>query len=129
MISNLRCLRILLFLQQVSHLSRLVVTNRFMNFFASVHHERALADDRFQLSDMRFVKRIAVGSQNPSPIKSEEEIEQAMGLLNRCLTDLPKGVIVGLEKSFSLLNIGEHQVVLQYTVYHVGFSRKPPWLE
>ncbi|WP_332639892.1 hypothetical protein [Brevundimonas sp.] len=29
----------------------------------------------------------------------------------------------------SLLNIGEHQVVLQYTVYHVGFSRKPPWLE
>lgn len=88
-----------------------------------------MADDRFQLSDMRFVKRIVVGSQNPSRIKSEEEIEQAMGLLNRCLTDLPKGVIVGLEKSFSLLNIGEHQVVLQYTVYHVGFSRKPPWLE
>lgn len=88
-----------------------------------------MADDRFQLSDMRFVKRIAVGSQNPSPIKSEEEIEQAMTLLNRCLTDLPKGVIVGLEKSFSLLNIGEHQVVLQYTVYHVGFSRKPAWLE
>ena len=88
-----------------------------------------MADDRFQLSDVRFVKRIVVGSQNPSPIKSEEEIEQAMGLLNRCLTELPKGVIVGLEKSFSLLNIGEHQVVLQYTVYHVGFSRKPPWLE
>ena len=88
-----------------------------------------MADGRFQLSDMRFVKRIVVGSQNPSPLKSEEEIGQAMALLNRCLTDLPKGVIVGREKSFSVLNIGEHQVVLQYTVYHVGFARRPAWLE
>lgn len=87
-----------------------------------------MAGDRFQLSDMRFIKRIVVGSQDPSPLKSEEEIEQAAALLNRCLTDIPKGTILGLEKSFSLLNIGEHQVVLQYMVYHVGFPRKPAWL-
>lgn len=88
-----------------------------------------MADDRFQLSDMRFVKRIVVGSQHPSPLKSDKEIEQAMDLLNRCLTDLPKGVILGLEKSFTMLNEGEHQVVLQYTVYHVGFARKPGWIK
>jgi hypothetical protein len=33
-----------------------------------------------------------------------------------------------MEKNFNLLNIGEHQVVLQSLVYHIGFSRKPIWL-
>ena len=87
-----------------------------------------MADDKFQLSDMRFIKRVVVGSQSPSPLKSEEEIEKAAALLNRCLADIPKGTILGIEKSFSILNIGEHQVVLQYMVYHVGFPRKPAWL-
>jgi hypothetical protein len=27
------------------------------------------------------------------------------------------------------LNIGEHQLVMQYIVYHVGFTRKPAWLK
>jgi len=88
-----------------------------------------MSDDRFQLTDVRFVKRVVLGSQNPAPQKSEEEIERAAALLNRCLTDFPRGVIIGVEKGFSLLNIGEHQVVLQYTVYHVGFTRRPPWME
>ena len=36
---------------------------------------------------------------------------------------------VGIEKSFKILNIGEHQAVLQWLVYHVGFTRKPLWLD
>jgi hypothetical protein len=28
-----------------------------------------------------------------------------------------------------VLNIGEHQVVLQCMTYHVGWARKPLWLE
>jgi len=40
-----------------------------------------------------------------------------------------KGPICGQEKNFYLLNIGEHQVVMQYIVYHVGFARRPVWLE
>jgi hypothetical protein len=36
---------------------------------------------------------------------------------------------LGIEKSFTLLNIGEHQVVLQCLIYHVGFPRRPPWLD
>lgn len=34
----------------------------------------------------------------------------------------------GSKKNFFLLNIGEHQVVMQYIVYHVGFERKPYWM-
>lgn len=88
-----------------------------------------MISEKFQLSDVRFVKRIVVGSQSPSPLQSEAEIEGAMALLNRCLSEYPKGTIIGQERSFSLLNIGEHQVVLQYSVYHIGFPRKPAWLE
>jgi hypothetical protein len=81
------------------------------------------------LSDVRYIKRISVGTSNPAHILSEEEIQQAMDLLNRCLAGPPSGKIIGIEKSFKILNIGEHQAVLQWIVYHVGFARKPIWLE
>lgn len=83
----------------------------------------------FDLSEIRYVKRISIGTSNPSAILSEEEIQRAMDLLNKCLSGPPKGTIVGIEKSFKILNIGEHQAVLQWLVYHVGFTRKPLWLE
>jgi hypothetical protein len=81
------------------------------------------------LSDVRFVKRISVGTSDPAHILTEEDIQKAMDLLNRCLTGPPKGKIIGIEKSFKILNIGEHQAVLQWIVYHVGFKRKPIGLE
>jgi len=81
------------------------------------------------LSDVRFIKRISVGTSDPAHILTEEDIQKAMDLLNRCLTGPPKGKIIGIEKSFKILNIGEHQAVLQWIVYHVGFKRKPIGLE
>jgi hypothetical protein len=60
---------------------------------------------------------------------SEEEVQSSMELLNKCLTGPPKGTLIGIEKSFKILNIGEHQAVLQWLVYHVGFARKPTWLD
>lgn len=83
----------------------------------------------FDLTEVKFVKRITVGSNNPSRMNTPEEIQQATDLLNRCLNDSPKGHIVATEKSFAVLQLGEHQVVLQWIVYHVAFSRKPYWLE
>ncbi len=83
----------------------------------------------FDLTEVRFVKRITVGSDNPGRMRTAEEIEAAAGLLNKCLTGTPKGSIVATEKSFAILQMGEHQVVLQWIVYHVGFPRKPFWLE
>lgn len=83
----------------------------------------------FDLTDVGYVKRITIGSENPQNMRTEAEIQQAVDLLNRCLSSSPKGTILGMEKNFSVLNIGEHQVVLQCMVYHVGFARKPYWLD
>jgi len=83
----------------------------------------------FDLSDIHYVKRITIGTSNPNQIISDEEIQSAMDMLNRCLAGPPAGTIVGIEKSFKILNIGEHQAVLQWIVYHVGFARKPVWLD
>ncbi|MGN6480142.1 hypothetical protein [Luteibacter sp.] len=82
----------------------------------------------FDVTDVRFVKRIVVGSNNPSQMSGEEQIEEARAMLNRCLNESPRGHVMATEKSFTILQIGEHQVVLQWICYHVGFARKPPWL-
>lgn len=83
----------------------------------------------FDLTDVGFVKRVVVGSTDPEKMTSEADAQKAADLLNRCLTEPPRGRIIGLEKSFSILNIGEHQVVLQCVIYHVGFPRRPHWIE
>lgn len=82
----------------------------------------------FDLTDVSYVKRIVVGNNDPERMRSEAEIQVAAELLNRCLNETPKGRIIGIEKTFNILNIGEHQVVLQSLIYHVGFPRKPYWL-
>ena len=81
------------------------------------------------LSDVVYVRRIVVGSNNPAELQSEQQIAADMALLNRCLTEAPKGKILVIEKSFSILQVGEHNVVLQWATYHIGFSRRPAWLE
>lgn len=83
----------------------------------------------FDLTDVGYVHRIVVGSTNPEQLAREEELQSSARLLNRCLSESPRGRIIGVEKTFSLLNIGEHQVVLQAMIYHLGFSRRPFWLE
>lgn len=82
----------------------------------------------FDLSCVGFVKRIIVGNNNPEKVTTDIEIEEQLNLLNKCLQEYPKGKIIGIERNFFILNIGEHQVIMQYTVYHVGFKRKPDWL-
>lgn len=81
------------------------------------------------LSEISFVKRIVVGSSNPTDLQSEERVEKSMALLNRCLSDAPKGKIIGVERSFAVLAVGDSQVVLQWTTYQVGFARKPAWIQ
>ena len=83
----------------------------------------------FDLNAVRYVKRVVVGSSNPGQMATEQDITAAQELLNRCLNETPKGSIIGIERSFTLLQVGEHQVVLQWLSYHVGFTRKPAWLQ
>lgn len=88
-----------------------------------------MSSDRFQLCEVRFIKRITVGNDNPAHLKTEAEVREEMELVNKCLSSTPRGHLVNVEKCFGLYNIGEHQVVLQYAVYHVGFMRKPAFLD
>ncbi|WP_224555589.1 hypothetical protein [Pectobacterium versatile] len=83
----------------------------------------------FDLSGIRFVKRIAIGNPTPSVPYSEEDALRATDLVNRCLSESPKGRIIGIEKNFILLNMGEHQVIQQWLVYHIDFERKPLWID
>lgn len=86
-------------------------------------------NNNFQLTNIHFIKRIVVGNDNPQNVRSEAEIQAQMDLVNRCLTSTPRGYLLNIEKSFGMYNVGEHQVVLQYAVYHVGFERKPMFLD
>ncbi len=83
----------------------------------------------FDLSDVGHVERIMIGSADPERPVAEADVVAATARLNRCLSDVPRGRLLGIEKTFHILNIGEHQVVLQALIYHVGFRRKPAWLE
>ncbi|MDE6635581.1 MAG: hypothetical protein K2K09_03120 [Lachnospiraceae bacterium] len=85
--------------------------------------------DVFSMADVKYVKRVIVGNDNPESASDEGKYERQLEFLNRCLSEMPRGRIIGQEKNFYLLNLGEHQVVMQYIVYHVGFERKPCWMD
>lgn len=78
------------------------------------------------LSDVRHIKRIVVGSDNPARLLTKAEIDAAMEEVNACLCGTPRGTLLSVERSFVLVHIGEHQVVLQWMAYHIGFPRRPP---
>lgn len=82
----------------------------------------------FDLSTVRYMKRIVIGNADPEHLLTEEQIEEQRALLNRCLSEF-RGRIIGMESNFYLLNIGQHQVVVQYLSYHIGFRRKPLGLD
>lgn len=83
----------------------------------------------FSLADVKFIKRISIGNLNPNNPISEEKKDEQLQLLNRCLNESPKGKIIGKDVGFAVYQIGEHQITMQVTTYHVGFLRKPYWLE
>lgn len=83
----------------------------------------------FDLSSVGFIKRITLGQRDTKSVYTEEQAKQDMEFLNKCLNNFPKGHIIACEKNFNVLNLGEHQVVQQWVVYHIGFEKKPLWME
>lgn len=81
----------------------------------------------YSLNDYRFVVRYVVGNRDAEKLPDEKNMEKQMAELNLALSR--GGRIIAQEKNFFILNIGEHQVVSQYIVYHVGFERKPYWIK
>ncbi len=84
---------------------------------------------QFEMSDVGFIARIVVGNDDPRNMLTEEEIRQQMEQVNRCLSETPRGHIIGMERGGVSHTIGEQQVVLQYCVYHIGFARKPLFMD
>jgi len=83
-------------------------------------------DKPFDLTAIRHVERVVVGNTDPSRIKTEAEIQQAMDKVNFLINrSSPRGKLIGQEKGFAVYQMGEHQVVLQHIVYHIGFTRQP----
>lgn len=81
------------------------------------------------LSDVRYIKLITVGSVNPNNPLSDQSKESQAALLNRCLNDYPRGIILGKDISIGRYMIGEHELTMEKVTYHVGFPRKPQWDE
>lgn len=85
------------------------------------------------LSTIRYVKRVALGGKDLQVEITEQDREDQMELLNKCLTGIPPGRIIALEITTRVFKLGdlagEHHVSLQMLTYHVGFDRKPYWLD
>jgi hypothetical protein len=77
----------------------------------------------FALADIRCVKRITVGNMDPNNPMSDEKKDEAIALLNDYLNGFPKGKLIGKDISFGIFQVGEHQLTMQSTTYHIGFPR------
>ncbi|MHC1747035.1 MAG: hypothetical protein AB9856_01435 [Cellulosilyticaceae bacterium] len=84
---------------------------------------------KLELRDIRYVKRVVIGNVNPNNLLSDEGIDKQMDYLNRCLNDYPKGIIIGKDISVARFQIGNHELNMEKTTYHVGFQRKPDWMK
>ncbi len=83
--------------------------------------------EKTALTEIHYVKLVPVGSVNPNNPLSEKSREEQAELLNRCLNDYPKGIIIGKDVTIGRYMIGEHELVMEKVTYHIGFERKPLW--
>ncbi|MCM1162276.1 MAG: hypothetical protein NC412_13785 [Roseburia sp.] len=79
------------------------------------------------MTDIHYVKLVSIGSVNPNNPLSEQSREEQAALLNRCLNDYPKGIIIGKDITIGRYLIGDHELTMEKITYHVGFTRKPAW--
>lgn len=86
-------------------------------------------EEKMTLPEVRYVKLVPIGSVNPNNPLSDQSKENQTALLNRCLNDYPKGMIIGKDITVGRYMIGEHELTMERVTYHVGFPRKPQWDE
>lgn len=86
-------------------------------------------DKKTAITDIHYVKLVSIGSVNPNNPLSDHSREEQAALLNRCLNDYPKGIIIGKDIAIGRYLIGEHELTMEKITYHVGFARKPAWEE
>ena len=89
------------------------------------------ASTSLELSEVKFVKRITFGSLDPTAQRGDDGLEHSLALLNRCLDDYPRGRIIAKEVSVNVVSVnkGQQQLMLEKVTYHLGFARRPDWLQ
>jgi len=82
-----------------------------------------------QISDARYVKIVTIGGIDPNNPFSEEKQAAQTEELNKMLSGYPKGTIIGKDTAIGRYMLGEHELSMQRTSYHVAFPRKPEWVD
>jgi hypothetical protein len=81
----------------------------------------------FDIPQVKWVERFKVGLQQPIPGLSAKKVNQMAEKEAKALNDaLRYGMILGVERNFTDIQIGGRKVLTGYLVYHVGFRRRPP---
>ena len=86
-------------------------------------------EEKTALTDIQYIKLVPIGSVNPNNPLSDQSRDEQVKLLNKCLSDYPKGIIIGKDITVGRYQIGEHELNMEKITYHVGFTRKPSWEE
>ena len=81
------------------------------------------------MDKIRYVEKVTVGSVDPNNPLGEGKRDEQLAYLNRCLQERPKGQIIGKDVSIGMFQIAEHQLVTEMITYHLGFERKPFWMD
>ncbi len=84
--------------------------------------------EKLSLGEITYIQRAVVGPTTADRIPSQEEINAQMDFINRCLGE-GRGQLVGSEKGLIVVQTSDQQLVIQHSVYHIGFKRKPSWLD
>ncbi|MFQ6860501.1 MAG: hypothetical protein ACLROI_02985 [Beduini sp.] len=88
-----------------------------------------MLDRKHKDEPVRYIKIVNIGSVNPNHLLSETSKQKQVELLNRCLNDFPHGKIIGKDVTVGVYKLGDHQFTMEMTAYHIGFHRKPQWLD
>lgn len=86
-------------------------------------------EGKITLADIGYVKLVPVGSVNPNNPLSDQSREEQVALLNKCLNDYPRGILIARDVTVGRYRIGDHELTMEKVTYHVGFERKPGWEE
>jgi hypothetical protein len=82
-----------------------------------------------QLNDTRYVKIVTIGGIDPNNPLTEEKQAVQVAELNKLLSGYPKGTIIGKDTAIGRFMLGEHELCMQRTSYHIAFPRKPDWID
>ena len=89
--------------------------------------QNPVSSESIDLAEITIVKIVTVGNINK--LTSEEEMEEQTKFLNRCLQELPRGRIIGKNVSTFMFTHEDLPGRYEQTTYHIGWYRKPYWLD